>query len=570
VESKSKNNNSGFEKETNGLSTDHSHLLALFDNSIIGMVICNLEGKFLKVNKQFEKITAYSREELLTMTFKEITHPEDLDVDLEHIKELLSGHRKNYQLEKRYITKRNNVIWVNVLAAVVLDADNKPNAIIGTIEEITDKKRIVAELEKSKTDYRKALKLMHSIQDAIPDVIGVQDKNHKIIQYNQAGYKMLNKSYKDVVGRKCFELIGRQKPCEICSTVAAIKTRKPARHEQYIPEMDTWLDMRSYPIFNDNDEIVYLVEHLRDITEFKKMELQLKETNSELTEHKNKLEFLVKSRTKDLEQANEELQETNKKVRQKSEIINERNEELNQTLNNLKEAQLQLLQAEKMASLGVLTAGVAHEINNPLNFLMGAYVGLSDYFEENESDDKEKTEILLASINKGIERISNIVKGLNQFSRNNDNLDETCDIHSILDNCFEILHYQLKNKVKLRKNYSKTPIQIKGNVSKLHQVFLNVLTNSVQAIPQKGNIDVNTRLERENTVIEIADNGIGIDEGTIHRVTDPFFTTKDPGEGTGLGLSISSTIIKEHKGRLKFTSTKNRGTKVTVHLPINK
>jgi PAS domain S-box-containing protein len=570
VEYKSKHIDSNTDLNLRKLGSDHSYLLALFDNSTIGMVICDLNGKFLNVNEQFLKISGYSKEELSNMTFKEITHPEDLDTDLSLINELLAGKRKSYQLEKRYITKDKKVIWVNLLVSVVLDTKNNFEVFVGTVEEISDKKKIIEELKKSKTDYKKALKLLKSIQDAIPDVIGVQDNDQRIVHYNQAGYKMLNKTYEEVVGKKCYELIGRTKQCDICSTAAAIKTQKPSRHEQYIAEIDTWLDMRAYPIFDDNNEIIYLVEHLRDITDFKKLELQLKNTNNELTKHKNNLEFLVKERTEDLEAANKELKATNEEIRQKNEIINERNEELNQTLNNLKETQLQLLQAEKMASIGTLTAGVAHEINNPLNYLMGAYVGLTNYFGENESNEKEKTEILLHSIKIGIERISNIVKGLNQFSRKNDNLDETCDIHTILDNCIEILYHHLKNKAKLNKKYSEIPVLIKGNVGKLHQVFLNILTNSVQAILKNGTIDVITSINEKSAVIEILDNGIGIEKEFINQITDPFFTTKRPGEGTGLGLSITNSIVQEHKGMLEFKSEKNKGTKVRVILPLNR
>ena len=130
-----------------------------------------------------------------------------------------------------------------------------------------------------------------------------------------------------------------------------------------------------------------------------------------------------------------------------------------------------------MASLGILTSGVAHEINNPLNYLMGAQFGLAKYFEKHETSDKEQTDFLLSSIKTGVERISNIVKGLNQFSRNNERLDESCDLHSILDNCFVMLQSQTINKIAIIKKYSKELFSISGNSGKLHQVFLNILNN---------------------------------------------------------------------------------------------
>jgi PAS domain S-box-containing protein len=543
-------------------------LLALFNNSTSGMAICSLEGQYLSVNEQFSKICGYSEKELLNMTIKELTHPDDIDSEQKQLAELFAGKRKSFQMEKRYITKAKQIIWVNIMISIVLDDDNNPDVIIGTVEDITDKKKTFEELEKSKTDYKSALKLLQSIQDAIPDVIGVQDKHHRMIQYNRAGYEMLNKTHKEIVGKKCYELIGRKEQCEVCSTAEAIKTKKRAGHVQYFPEMDTWLDTRSYPIFNDDGEIIYIVEHLRDITDYKKLELELKNTNKELTNHKNNLELLVKERTLDLEEANIQLKEINEEIKTKNAIINERNEELNQTLTNLKETQAQLFQTEKMATLGTLTAGVAHEINNPLNYLMGSYVGLIRYFEENKSVNKEKTDLLLESIKVGIERITNITKSLNQFSRSNEALDETCDINSILDNCFEMLQNKIKGNIKVNKAYAKTPVLVKGNVGKLHQAFLNIITNAVQAIIENGNVDATTEINVRKAIITISDNGEGIDKENINRITDPFFTTKSPGEGTGLGLSITEAIIREHSGKIIFDSKVNKGTNVIITLPL--
>jgi PAS domain S-box-containing protein len=549
-------------------NSEHYQLLALFNNSTVGMAICTLEGKYININEKFQKIVGYSKDELLHMTIKELTHPDDIDTELELLANLFAGKLKSFQMEKRYITKAKQIIWVNIMISIALDAENKPDVIIGTVEDITEKKKTFDELEKSKSDYKNALKLLQSIQDAIPDVIGVQDKHHRMIQYNRAGYEMLNKTYKEILGKKCYELIGRKKQCEVCSTAEAIKTGKQAGHVQYFPEMDTWLDTRSYPIFNDDGEIIYIVEHLRDISDYKKLELELKNINNELTNHKNNLELLVKERTQDLEEANSQLREINEEIKIKNAIINERNEELNQTLANLKETQAQLFQAEKMATLGTLTAGVAHEINNPLNYLMGSYVGLIKYFNENKSVNNEKTDLLLESIKIGIDRISNITKSLNQFSRKNDSLDETCDIHSILDNCLEMLQNKIKGNIIVNKAYTKTSVVVKGNVGKLHQAFLNIITNAVQAIIENGNIGASTKINGKKAIVTISDNGKGIDKEHINRITDPFYSTKSPGEGTGLGLSITEAIIREHSGKITFDSELNKGTNVIITLPL--
>jgi signal transduction histidine kinase len=268
---------------------------------------------------------------------------------------------------------------------------------------------------------------------------------------------------------------------------------------------------------------------------------------NKLKRHVDSLEQLVEERTTNLKSANEELE---------------------LALNSLSEIQSHLIQNEKMSALGTLTAGVSHEINNPLNYLMGVYVGLSDYFGEYESKDNEKTMLLLKSLNIGIERISAIVQGLNQFSRNNEDMDEDCEIHPILDNCLVMLHNKFTHKIDIIKEYTREQAICKGNVGKLHQVFLNVLTNSIQAITEKGKIIVKTIIEDRSVIIKISDNGIGIEKVHLNQIIDPFYTTKPPGAGTGLGLSISDAIIKEHKGKLEFESEPKKGTNVIITLPL--
>jgi signal transduction histidine kinase len=131
-----------------------------------------------------------------------------------------------------------------------------------------------------------------------------------------------------------------------------------------------------------------------------------------------------------------------------------------------------------------------------------------------------------------------------------------------------MLQAKTKNKIEIRKELTRQKITLKGNVGKLHQVFINILNNSIQAIPEKGTINISTKKVRQNLVVEIADTGTGIDEKDLKRITDPFFTTKDPGDGTGLGLFITYSIIKEHNGTLDFESQRGKGTKTIISFPV--
>ncbi len=294
----------------------------------------------------------------------------------------------------------------------------------------------------------------------------------------------------------------------------------------------------------------------------------LRATESELLLHKNNLQHLVNEKTLDLHKLNKELLSANEELQSKNELINKQNSDLRDALTHLKETQSQLFETEKMASLGTLTSGVAHEINNPLNYLMGSYMGFSSYFHDHGSADEEKTRLLLQGMKEGIDRASRIVSGLNEFSRDNSSYDENCDIHAILDNCLVILQNKTKHRIGILKKYISDEIRVTGNSGKLHQVFLNILNNAIEAINDEGEINIISRRINGSVTIDIIDNGTGIPAEHLSQVTTPFFTTKPPGKGTGLGLSISYSIIKEHKGTLELESELAKGTKVSISLPV--
>jgi signal transduction histidine kinase len=332
------------------------------------------------------------------------------------------------------------------------------------------------------------------------------------------------------------------------------ETRRKNKRGEEIELVITWVD-----ISEERGSFNRVLISLVDITHLRQIERELKK-------HQEELELLVKEKTDDLESANEELQASNEELYTKNEIINKKNTELKAALQHIKETQAQLFQSEKMASLGVLTAGVAHEINNPLNYIMGAYEGLKVQYAESTD---EQTSILLNALEVGLERASNIVKSLNQFSRDNQTLREKCNLHEIIDDSLVMLQYKLKNRIHVIRNYTNEPACFYGNVGNMHQVFLNILTNAEQAIEGEGEIVIQTTSNKQHLQIEISDTGHGIRAENLNRITDPFFTTKDPGQGTGLGLSISYNIISDHHGVLEFDSDPGKGTMVRIVLPIN-
>jgi signal transduction histidine kinase len=275
---------------------------------------------------------------------------------------------------------------------------------------------------------------------------------------------------------------------------------------------------------------------------------------------KRKANTLLTQRAFEIETLNEELRST-------VEELHSQRDNLEETLVNLQETQKQLVQSEKMASLGILTAGVAHEINNPLNFIKGGILAIDNLLRASLKDRYSEIEQMVEIVNIGIERTVAIVKSLSHYSRKDDQIKVETDVHPIIDNCLLMINNQIKNRVEVKKLYSSAPLIFNCNEGRMHQAILNILTNAYQAIQDKGTITINTEAANKHILISISDTGSGISKENLDKITDPFFTTKEPGKGTGLGLSIVQTIIEEHNGKLEFESMVGVGTTVLIKLP---
>lgn len=284
-----------------------------------------------------------------------------------------------------------------------------------------------------------------------------------------------------------------------------------------------------------------------------------------------KLKEMVDERTKSITVKNQQIKSKNEELLQVNKELHEKTKSLNSALNKLETAQVKLVQKEKMAALGVLTAGVAHEINNPVNYIKSASEIINQMIiEKNDKlviKEKDVFKEVLKTIEIGVGRIVSIVRSLSSFSRTNEDDTGKCNINKVIDECLLILKNEYKGRVEMVKNYSPEEVTIQCNEGKLYQLFTNILMNAIQAIEGEGFVYISTWSKAQVVFIEVKDTGKGFDESVKDKLFDPFFTTKEPGKGTGLGLSIAYNIVEEHNGEIHYDSTPGCGTTVTVKFP---
>ena len=285
------------------------------------------------------------------------------------------------------------------------------------------------------------------------------------------------------------------------------------------------------------------------------------------------------------------------KVRVRTDELRAANEELAAAYRDLQATQMQLIQREKMASVGQLVAGVAHELNNPIGFVSSNVATLEEFVTRLRAmldvyravplppADKDRVESQWASlkidyalkyldsmilgIREGAERTRKIVRDLRVFARSDDDMWQPVDLHEEIESSLTLLNHLLKDRVTIRRRYGALP-SVECVRSQIDQVFLNLLANAAQAITGHGEITIETRQDQDAAVVTIADSGSGIAPDVLGRIFDPFFTTKPVGEGTGLGLSISYEIVKKHRGTVTAASPPGGGAAFTVRLPLTR
>ncbi|HPE19328.1 MAG TPA: PAS domain S-box protein [Tenuifilaceae bacterium] len=558
---------------------------AIVELSPEGIVTMSITGYIRTVNKSFLSFTGYHATDFEGKHFLQI--PTLIGQDLKTYKSYFSKIVKgniNGVFEFRWKDKQEEIHFGEAHVAFIRTHDEK--FILGIIRDITQNKIANQKLIETESRYNLALQAVNE---------GIWDWNvHEKKVFYDSRYFTLAGYAPNEFPHKFEEWEKRVHPEDIKSTKQQIDNHIFGEVNEFDVEFrfqrkeGSWMWIRARGKVVERDKkgmVVRMIGTHSDITDRKQLEV-------ELLKHKENLEHLVKERTEELAAANEELMAVNE------ELYNQRNE-LEETLKKLQEAQKQLVQSEKMASIGVLTSGIAHEINNPINFINSGVVGLELETKEIIEAFKEYAEAykmlypndetgllqrvgskynveksvlnipkLIKAIRTGVDRTINIVKGLRTFSRLDDENKVEANIHDIISSVLTMLYNKYKNRITVETFFCEQN-QISCYPGKLGQLFLNIIMNSIQAIEDEGVIILRTEFEGANQryKISISDNGSGVPKNIMGKIFDPFFTTKPVGQGTGLGLSIVHGIVKDHNGEINVTSKVGEGTTFVIYLP---
>jgi len=427
---------------------------------------------------------------------------------------------------------------------------------------------IMGDLHKTSRELEEAKGYTDNIIKSMIDTLIVVDPDGKIKTLNKATEKLLRYNEDELIGKSVSILFAEEEEEE----EEEVTLFKGTKWEKLLKEGSVRDYSMTYQTKNGENipvsfsgsvmrgkdgSIVGIVGIARDMREI----LKLQQRERELAAAAAAAAAAQKARVSALEEARAELEKR----------VEERTQELKKAYDDLKNTQEQLVQAEKMSSLGIMAGGVAHELNNPLGGVLGFASILSKELPKGDPHREDVEEI-----ERGARRCKAIVENLLRFSRQESFGFHSTDINKVVEESLSLLGHQVElANIKITKNFSPDIPPVMANAQQLQQVFINIISNAYDAMPDGGNLTISTELKIEsekfkNIEICFTDTGKGIPKKLIGKIFDPFVTTKPVGKGTGLGLSVSYGIIEKHNGKIEAQSKEGKGTTFTVVLPIGK
>jgi PAS domain S-box-containing protein len=497
----------------------------IYMNTSDGITVISPDGKIIDRNPAHREYSGFTDKELYGKTPAEFICPESLC----RVDESLAK-RGSFRGEIEIQNKAGDKIDVDLSIFPIYKESGEVSLYVGMGRDISERKKAERALRLSEERFRNL----------------VENANDIIYSLTPEGeFSYVSPNWKSILGHEIAEVEGKSfalfvhpddlSACQEFFKGVIEKGNSLSGIEYRVMHKDgnwRWHTSNASPLRDDQGEVLAFIGVAHDITESRKI-------------------------LDDLARANRELKDT----------------------------QTQLVQSEKMASLGMLVAGIAHEINTPVGAVSSMHDTLMRSIEKlkaavrNECGVNAETYGRLQSLFKTIEdansvidsgtnRVNNIVKRLRSFARLDEAELKEVDLHEGIEDTLTLIHHEIKHKAKIVKNFGDIP-RISCYPGRMNQVFLNLLVNSAQAIKENGVITISTRQINDKIMIEFEDNGVGIARHDLSKIFDPGFTTKGVGIGTGLGLSICYQIIQDHHGEIKAESEPRKGTKFIITLPVN-
>ncbi|UTY60356.1 ATP-binding protein [Massilia sp. erpn] len=455
---------------------------------------------------------------------------------------------------------------------------------------------------------------LSELLDGHPVATFVIDMQHVITHWNKACEQLLGWSKEEMLGTENHWQAFYARPRDLLADLivagadpATDRLYRERQHrrsalipgayeeEDFFPnlgESGHWLHFTAAPLRDHDGRLVGAIQSLRDVTERRVAENALRQA------HDN-LEHIVEARTAQLAEVNQRLEDDIRQRQAAEAELRRSNAELTELNERLGRTQQQLLQSEKLASIGQLAAGVAHEINNPIGYIFSnfgtlhgylddLFAMLDDYRAAEEQMDaglaaslrarraaldldflREDIPSLMAESREGIVRVRHIVQDLKDFSRVDSSQEWVwANLHQGIDSTLNIVSNEVKYKADVVREYGEIP-DIQCLPLQINQVVMNLVVNAAHAIgAERGRITIRTSSEGEQVRLEVSDTGCGIAPENLRRIFDPFFTTKAVGKGTGLGLSLAYGIVQKHQGSISVASAPGQGTTFCVLLPV--
>jgi len=545
----------------------------------------DINGRYTYINSACERIFGFRQEEMLGHLFSEFMPLNNVVKDIEVFQYACKNQMHIKEYETFHLKKDGSVVPISVNSKPIINGSGVFVGLFGTANDLS--LRFQAEKVLKESEHRFDLALTGAN-------VGLWDWDiaTERLYYSPMWKKMLG--YEDSELENTLAqwklLLAPEDRDRMDTYIDAFLTSKESSYEadfKMVHKSGVYVDIlaRGFLIRNENGAPVRFTGTHVDITEKKRIE-------NELKMHKEQLETTIKKRTEDLDAAIVMLRQSNRNLK-------EQRTKLSETLGNLHKTQDQLIHSEKMASLGILIAGIAHEINNPINYISANLQGMKAFadllprlIEEYNLIDAENIGTKLPEIQKlkddsdfdfkcknfkdavtsigtGTDRIAAIVKSLRTISAPGSGEKTKTDINECIETSLSLLSHELKHGIAVDKHIGTAPYVL-ADKNRLSQVFINIVMNSIDAMGKKGTITIRSRYSESHDVIvvSITDSGPGISSEHIPHIFEPFYTTKPVGYGTGLGLYICYQIITELGGGLMVDNVKEGGACFYVSLPI--